>query len=121
MLFDIFMQEVMIILFSRTTVLLRYKLYAGDIVLLVNHNKIKKIIQQLRITVTEFGLVLDEAKSAIVAVKFHLNLGNMKLVDRIPILDQYCYLGELVDNRDFIDPHIHNMRMRSRYLSASMS
>ena len=68
------------------------------------------MLQQLRRTITEFGLFLNEAKSAIFAIKGHRKLGSGRTLDDIPIVDEYCYLGVLIDSSGSITPHLTKLR-----------
>ena len=101
------MQEVMGVLLETTTLAqVWYKLYADDLVLLVTHRHLPRLLHQLRRTITEFGLLLNEAKSVIFAMKGHRKLGSGRTLDGIPVVDENCYLGVLIDSSGSIDPHL---------------
>jgi hypothetical protein len=68
------------------------------------------VLQQLCRTVTEFGLILNEAKSAIFAIKGQRKLDSVRTLDGILIVNEYCYLGVLIDSTGSIDPHLTKLR-----------
>ena len=106
------MQEVMSVLLERVApTQVWYKLYADDLVLLVKHHHLPQVLRQLRRTVTDFGLTLNEAMSALFAIKgHHRKLGNVRNLDDIPIVDEFCYLRVLIDSSGSIDPHLTKLR-----------
>jgi hypothetical protein len=108
-------------LLKLTRASLWYKLYADDLVLIVNYRQLHNVLNKLRQTVAEFGLILNVSKSAIFFIKGHQKLGVARSIDGIPVFDQYCYLGVLIDNRGSIEPHIRKIQKRSSYLCSCMS
>ena len=40
------------------------------------------------------------------AIKVHSKLGSGRTLDGIPIVDENCYLGVLIDSSGSIDPHL---------------
>ncbi len=93
-----------------------YLLYADDLVFICDHSDVQHTIVELRRTSLDFGLRLNEAKSGVFAVGGHEKLGLVGAVEGIPVLNQYRYLGVLVDDRGTIHPHLTALKARSRYL-----
>jgi hypothetical protein len=98
-----------------------YKIYANDLVLIVHHSELEMALKQLRVTSIEFGLALNESKSAIFAVKRHTKLGKEQSIDGFPIVKEYTYLGVLIDDRGSIEPHLAWLRQRAGYLRLNLS
>jgi hypothetical protein len=59
---------------------------------------------------TEFGLILNEAKFAIFAIKGHRKLGSVRTLEGIPIIDEYCYLGLLIDSSGSTNLYLTKLR-----------
>jgi hypothetical protein len=93
-----------------------YKLYADDLVLIVSHTALSDVLQKLRQAAADYGLIVNESKSAIFAVKGHGKLCEEQSIDGIPIIDEYCYLGVHIDDRGTIGRHLLKLRQRSAYL-----
>jgi hypothetical protein len=87
-----------------------YKVYADDLVLVTSHAYLRRVLQQLRRTATDYGLVLNESKSGVFAVKRHRALGSAREVEGFPVVGEYRYLGVLIDDRGSIEPHLRRLR-----------
>jgi hypothetical protein len=97
------MEEVMKILKSKCEFEIWYKLYADDLVLIVNHSHVKEVIVKLNEVSQEFQLIINPKKSGIFLVKNHDRVHGDKVED-IPIVSQYRYLGILIDNSGDMTP-----------------
>ena len=53
-----------------------YKLYADDLVIMVNHKSIEEVITVLKQVSTENSLIINPKKSAIMFVKNHKKMEN---------------------------------------------
>ena len=60
----------------------------------------------LKQTSSEFGLIINNKKSAILAIKRHQKLGISREIDGIPVKAEYRYLGIEIDDLGSIDPHL---------------
>ena len=52
----------------------------------------------------EYGLILNEKKSAILIIKGNKSETGITEIEGIPILNEYCYLGVLIDNFGRLKP-----------------
>ncbi len=87
-----------------------YKVYADDLVFITNHSNLRGVLKQMRRTANDFGLILNEKKSGILAVQRHRKLGEVQEIDGFPVIDEYCYLGVRIDDRGAIDLHLTKLR-----------
>lgn len=110
-LFDIYMEDVMRQVKERANLPeLWYKLYADDLVVMVESGDLEKLIVTLKEVSTEYSLIVNPKKSAIVVVKNHGGLEDAQTVQDIPIVDSYRYLGIEIDGRGEVSRHILTLK-----------
>ena len=89
-LFNIYMEEVMKTLKQRCTYDIWYKLYADDLVLIVQHHNVSDVISNLGEVSKEFELMINSKKSGIFHVKDHDKIDETHIKERkirdIPIV-----------------------------------
>jgi hypothetical protein len=97
-----------------------HKLYADDLVVMVNHQHLVAFLATLHDISCEYDLRINPKKCAIFEVKKHQKLLEDMDLKGIPVATEYCYLGVVIDNSGSIWPQVHAIERRSNYLRANM-
>ena len=77
--------------------------------------RLEETIQNLKNAAKEFNLIINYKKSGIFLCK-QKNKNELKEVEGIPVVQEYKYLGILINNKGKLNNHIRELQLRAVYL-----
>lgn len=118
LLFNIYMEEFLRILKERIEIQ-KYLVYADDLVIIIDHTSVTRFLNELYILAEDFHLIINPKKSSIIPIKNHTRLSELTETDlhQIPITNEYCYLGILINSMGSVSPQFSKIMQRSSYLA----
>ncbi|KAL4506995.1 hypothetical protein ABPG72_001416 [Tetrahymena utriculariae] len=114
-LFNIYMDQFIKVLQSKFC-LQWHKIYADDIVFLVQEYQINYFLQVLTEICKIFKLIINKTKSGIFKIRKRLPKNIKQLYDGIPVVSKYKYLGVTFDHTGSIKLHLNQLKKRLNYI-----